>query len=94
MDNMFLEPNMKGQVLKIQLCNISRKRTGLCHKGLLTHAYVISLAEKQRNAPNSRQCDHRVNNPADDSSLPAKDPSDYIELKNTDAAPVQRADDE
>ena len=53
-----------------------------------------TLAEQQRNAPDARQRHQCVEDPADNCALPAENPGDDIELKQPDAAPVQRAQDD
>ncbi len=50
-------------------------------------------AEEQRNTPNAGKTDKRIDDAADDTALSAEQPSNQIELKNTDQAPVQRTDD-
>ena len=53
----------------------------------------VSFAEEQRNAPNARECNDRVNDTAEESLLTAEDPSDDIKSEKSNASPVQGADD-
>ena len=54
--------------------------------------YLISLAEEQRDAPQTGETDQGEDNAADGGGLTAKEPADEIEAENTDRAPVERAD--
>lgn len=51
-----------------------------------------SLAEQQRNAPQARKAHNGINDPAEDRTLPAKQPGNKIKLENAHKAPVQAAD--
>lgn len=50
--------------------------------------YFLSFAKEQRNAPDTCQSDNRINHAAYSGSLTAKSPCYYVELKQSDAAPV------
>ena len=50
------------------------------------------VAEEQRNAPHRRKSHKDIDYPADHARLTAADEADEVELKNTDAAPVETAD--
>ena len=54
--------------------------------------YLVPFAEKQRNAPQSRNGDQRKDDAADDGTRPAEDPGNDVELKQSDASPVDRTD--
>ena len=53
----------------------------------------VSFAEEQRNAPNARECNDRINDTAEERLLAAEDPGDKVKLEKTDASPVERTDD-
>ena len=53
----------------------------------------VSFAEEQGNAPDSRQCDDRINDAAEYCVLTAEDPCDKVKLEKTDATPVQSTND-
>lgn len=53
----------------------------------------FSCAENQRYAPNTRQRYHGINNTASKCGLSTEEPCDKIKLEQSDASPVQRADD-
>ena len=55
--------------------------------------FRVSFSEEKGNAPDSRKCDDRVNDAAEQGVLSAEDPGDEVKLEKTDAAPVQSADD-
>ena len=57
------------------------------------NAGFFSRPEEKRNAPNAGEGNESVYYAADESVLPTAEPGDYIELKKTDAAPVERAHD-
>lgn len=53
---------------------------------------VFLGTEEQRNAPDARQGDHRVDNAGENGTLAAADPCNDVERKQSDAAPVQGTD--
>jgi len=59
---------------------------------LPTGHIVLTGTEEQRNAPNAGKSDNGIDNSADQSVLSSTDPSDNVKLEQTDATPVQRAD--
>lgn len=50
-------------------------------------------AKQERDAPQPRKTDNRINNSAEDRGLTAEDPCYKIELKQADKSPVDRTDD-
>ena len=50
------------------------------------------IPEKERNRPDTSQCNQGINNTADHRCLAAKQSSYQVKLKNTDASPVECAD--
>ena len=54
---------------------------------------VIAGAEEERDAPHARQGDHGIDDTGDHGGGPAAHPGDEIEPEQTDAAPVECADD-
>ena len=69
------------------------ERTAVGSGGLLILQRVIAGAEEQRNAPHARQSDYGIDDAGDHGGGPAAYPRNEIELEQTDAAPVQGADD-
>ena len=53
---------------------------------------AVGIPEKQRDTPYARKGNERIHDPAEDRPLPAEDSCDDVKLKQTDAAPVERAD--
>ena len=54
---------------------------------------VLAGAEQQRDAPDTGQSDHGLDDPRRYGGSAAADPGNQIELEQTYATPVQRADD-
>lgn len=54
---------------------------------------VLTLSEKKRNAPYTGKSNKGVDNSADQRILTAENPGNYVKLKKTDTAPVERTDD-
>ena len=54
---------------------------------------ILPRAEQKRDTPNARQGDDGVDDAGQESVLTAADPRDNIEGKQSDAAPVECADD-
>ena len=54
---------------------------------------VIAGAEEERDAPCTRQSDHGIDDTGGHGRGPAAHPRNQIELEQTDATPVERADD-
>lgn len=52
----------------------------------------FGIPEKERNRPDTSQCNQGINNTADHGCLTAKQSSYQVKLKNTDASPVECAD--
>ena len=55
---------------------------------------VAGVTEKQGDAPDRREGDQNINDPAHYAALTAADEADEVKLKDTDAAPVEAADDQ
>ena len=53
---------------------------------------AVSLAENERNAPNTRKSNDRIYDPADDGHRTAADPSDDIKIEDSYASPVESSD--
>ena len=53
---------------------------------------MLSCAEKQRDAPDSRKGDDGVDYSAENGILTAADPGDDVKSEKPDASPVQRTD--
>ena len=62
--------------------------------GRLSCRLVLAITEQQRDAPDARRADQRVNDAADERALTAEKIRDQIELEKTDQAPVDCADDD
>ena len=54
---------------------------------------IFSGAEDQRDTPDARESHYRIDDSAHDRILTAEEPRDHVELKQSDATPVERADD-
>ena len=52
------------------------------------------LTEKQRDTPDCREGNENIDDSAHNAALTAADEADEVELENTDAAPVEAADNE
>jgi hypothetical protein len=59
---------------------------------LLDSVVAVSGTEDQRDAPNARQTNHRVDDAAEQRGRSAADPRYQVKLEKPDASPVQRAD--
>ena len=59
---------------------------------LFGHFAVLSLPEKERDAPHARQGDDGIDDAADQRILTTADPGDDIKLEEAYAAPVESAD--
>jgi hypothetical protein len=59
---------------------------------LFGHFAVLSLPEKKRDTPYTRQGDDGIDDAADQRILTTADPSDDIKLEEAYASPVERAD--
>ena len=57
-------------------------------------ACLRSVSEQKRNAPQSRQSNENIYDPAYDTGLSSEEEADYIKLKQSDAAPVDTAYDQ
>ena len=53
---------------------------------------AATSAEEERDAPQTGQCDHGVNNSGQQRILSAEDPGYQIELENANQTPVDAAD--
>ena len=53
---------------------------------------LLGISEKQRDAPNGSESDHRVNDSRPKGRLTAEDPSDKVKSEKSDASPVEAAD--
>ena len=53
----------------------------------------FGVPEKEGDAPDARKGNKRVNDSAENRSLTAENPGNKVELKKTDAAPVECTDD-
>ena len=53
----------------------------------------LASAKQQRNAPNAGKSYHGVDNAREQGGLSAADPCNKVKLKQTDAAPIERAYD-
>ena len=53
----------------------------------------FASAKQQRDAPNTGKTYNRVDNAGEERGLSAADPRNNVKLKQTDAAPVERAYD-
>jgi hypothetical protein len=53
----------------------------------------FGVPEKEGDAPNARKGNKRIYDSAENRTLTAENPGNKVELKKTDAAPVESADD-
>ncbi len=61
---------------------------------LVSGFHSVSIPEQEGDAPQSSQSDQCEDHTADSSSLATKQPANDIKLEDTDAAPVDGADDD
>ena len=59
---------------------------------IVVFSNLVPFTEEQRNAPNAGQGYEGEDNAADGRALPAKQPAHNVELEQTDASPVEGAD--
>lgn len=66
-----------------------------CGVKMLLFCFQIfpAVAEQQADAPDARQRNQCVDNPADNSGLPTKEPSYQVKAENAHQAPVEAAND-
>ena len=68
-------------------------KKGAAHRGsssFLLIAAAAAFAKQERNTPQAGKPDDRVNDPAKQRILTAKDPGNQIKLENPHQCPVQR----
>ena len=63
-----------------------------CGMALFVLDELLTVAEEQGDAPDTRQRDNGIDHAADGSALAAESPCHNVELKQSDAAPVDSAD--
>ena len=61
---------------------------------IVVFSNLVPLAEEQRNAPNTGQGHEGKHDAADRRALSAKQPAHNVELEQTDAPPVEGADND
>ena len=54
---------------------------------------LVAGAEEERNAPESRKGNERIDDTCPKAVVAAEEPGNRVELEEPDAAPVERADD-
>ena len=69
-----------------------RLKRRLFSSALADSVKTLSCAEYERNAPDTRKSNYRIDNSADYGHRSAAYPRDEVEIKNTYATPVESAD--
>jgi hypothetical protein len=63
-------------------------------RAVVAVACLGSVSEQQRDAPQRSQSNKNIYDPANDTGLTSEEEADYIKLEQSDAAPVDAADDQ